>query len=99
MFEGTKIWRNTSTDHGIEFDRNPRVSFKLVPAHAASHSLYLGRNFIIQQQFIFFKVVGTGRFATPIRNACFSHEFVDMLHLLQVLESLPKTCNALQHCK
>ena len=37
--------------------------------------------------------------ATPIRNASFSHEFADMLHLLQVFESLTKPCNALQHCK
>ena len=36
--------------------------------------------------------------ATPIRNACFSHEFGDMLHLLQFFESLLKSCNALQHC-
>ena len=37
--------------------------------------------------------------ATPIHNACFSHEFADMLHLLQVFESLSKPCNALQYCK
>ena len=32
----------------------------------------------------------TGQLATPIRNACFSHEFVDMLHILIAFKDLQR---------